>query len=175
MPAPAGGRRFAGNPAASASAMAAPVPASSSVPDAGASRTRGSYYDLVEVFERINSTCFGGRVERPHLTWNAVLTRRKLGHYQPGTDTVMISLTLDSPSVPAFVVDFIMYHELLHKTFGVPLVNGRQRAHTAAFRRAEKQFPRYDEAQEFIKKIAGMRRRSGKAAYSPRRGADPRR
>lgn len=121
--------------------------------ESGTSETRGRHYDLEEVFLRVNAASFGGRVGRPFLTWNRAVTRRKLGHYQPGTDTVMLSLTLDSATVPAFVVDFVMYHELLHKHLGVGMKNGRQRAHTAAFRRAEKAFPRYEEAQAFLKRI----------------------
>ncbi len=124
----------------------------------GAAETRGRHYDLEEVFQRVNATCFGGRVDRPVLTWNRAVTRRKLGHYQPGTDTVMLSLTLDSATVPAFVVDFVMYHELLHKYLGVGMRNGRQRAHTAAFRRAEKVFPRYEEAQAVLKRVGKGRK-----------------
>ncbi len=51
-------------------------------------------------------------------------------------------------SVPAYAVDFVMYHELLHKQLGVKVVNGRRYAHTPAFREAELAFKRYDDARK---------------------------
>jgi len=123
-------------------------------PKASLSRTRGRHYDLEEVFRRVNADHFEGRLGRPVLAWNTVPSRRKLGRYQFATDTVVLSRILDSPTVPTWVVDFIMYHELLHKSLGVRMTNGRQRAHTADFRQAEKAFPRYAEATAFIKRLS---------------------
>jgi hypothetical protein len=121
--------------------------------DQPAETGRGRYFDLEEVFERVNRAYFSGALARPHLTWNRTLTHRKLGHYQPATDTVLISITLDQPGIPSAVVDFVMYHELLHKKLGIPLINGRRWAHHPEFRRAEKRFLHYAEAQEFLKRI----------------------
>jgi hypothetical protein len=47
-----------------------------------------------------------------------------------------------------------MYHELLHKVMGSKVVNGRRYAHTPAFREAERAFPRYEEAEAFLKATA---------------------
>jgi hypothetical protein len=123
-------------------------------PKASLSRARGRHYDLEEVFRRVNADHFEGRLGRPVLAWNTVPARRKLGRYQFATDTVVLSRILDSPTVPTWVVDFIMYHELLHKSLGLRMTNGRQRAHTADFRQAEKAFPRYAEATTFIKRLS---------------------
>ncbi len=122
--------------------------------DVGSASPRGRYYDLDEVFERVNAAYFSGKLPRPQLTWNQVLTRRKFGHYDALRDTVMVSITLDTADVPAYVVDFIMYHELLHKQLGVNVVNGRRYAHTSDFREAEQRFARYAEAQDFLKSLA---------------------
>jgi hypothetical protein len=46
-----------------------------------------------------------------------------------------------------------MYHEMLHKAFGVKAINGRRYAHTPAFRAAEAKFHHYQEAQEFLKSL----------------------
>ena len=117
------------------------------------SAARGRHFDLMAVFERVNREYFEGRVERPRLVWNSTLTRRKLGHYQPASDTVLISITLDQPGIPEAVIDFVMYHELLHKDLGIPIVNGRRQAHSPAFRRAEKKFRQFAEVQEFLKTL----------------------
>jgi predicted metal-dependent hydrolase len=66
----------------------------------------------------------------------------------------MISATLDSVEVPAFVVDFVVYHELLHKKHGVRWQNGRRAVHTPAFRAEERCFHKYAEADEWIGRLA---------------------
>ena len=117
-------------------------------PDGAASR--GKVFDLNEIFARVNAEYFDGRMPRPRLTWNRTLTRRKLGHYQPATDTVMISISLDHPRVPAYILDYVMYHELLHKHLGIQAINGRRYAHTKAFKEEERKFSRFIEAEKFL-------------------------
>ena len=62
-------------------------------------------------------------IQRPGLVWSRQLTGRKFGHYDFIQDTVMLSRTLDHHDVPALLVDYIMYHELLHKKHGIRWVN----------------------------------------------------
>jgi hypothetical protein len=116
--------------------------------------SRGRAHDLNEIFARVNSSYFGGLMPKPTLTWNRTLTARKFGHYQPGRDTIMISITLDDPEVPAFALDFVMYHELLHKKHGSMTVNGRRLSHSQAFRAEERQFAHYHEAERLIHELA---------------------
>jgi hypothetical protein len=116
--------------------------------------TRGHAHDLDESFARVNATYFNGLMPKPKLVWNRTLTARKFGHYQPGRDTIMISVTLDAPGVPDYVVDFVMYHELLHKKHGSMIVNGRRLAHSPAFRAEERRFAEYDEAERLIHELA---------------------
>ncbi len=116
--------------------------------------TRGHAHDLDESFARVNATYFGGLMPKPKLVWNRTLTARKFGHYQPGRDTIMISVTLDAPAVPDYVVDFVMYHELLHKKHGSVIVNGRRLAHSPAFRAEERRFAEYEEAERLIHELA---------------------
>jgi len=120
--------------------------------------TQGQHYDLGAVFDRVNAAYFAGALSSPRLTWNKTLTHRKFGHYQFNTDTVMLSLSLDDASVPTYVVDFVMYHELLHKSLGVKLVNGRRHAHTTDFRNAERRFAQYDKAKAFLSKLGKLHR-----------------
>jgi hypothetical protein len=116
--------------------------------------SRGRAHDLNDIFARVNAAYFGGLMPKPTLTWNRTLTARKFGHYQPGRDTIMMSITLDDPEVPAFVVDFVMYHELLHKKHGSMTVNGRRLSHSPAFRADERQFAQYHEAERLIHELA---------------------
>jgi len=120
--------------------------------------TRGHAHDLDESFARVNATYFGGQMLKPRLVWNRTLTARKFGHYQPGRDTIMISVTLDAASVPTSLVDFVMYHELLHKKHGSLIVNGRRLAHSPAFRADERRFAGYEDAERLLHELA-MRQR----------------
>ena len=125
--------------------------------DSPPDQQRGQYYDLNVVFERVNQLHFNGQVKRPRLTWSALRTTRKMGHYRFSTDTVMISLTLDQARVPPYAIDFVMYHELLHKQMGTQVVNGRRYSHTPAFRAAERRYPQYAEANAIFAKLGSSR------------------
>lgn len=120
--------------------------------------TQGQHYDLAAVFDRVNAAYFAGALSQPRLTWNKTLTHRTFGHYRFNTDTVMLSLSLDDAAVPPYVVEFVMYHELLHKSLGVKLVNGRRYAHTTEFRDAERRFAQYDQAKAFLSKLGKLHR-----------------
>ncbi|NJL00188.1 MAG: SprT family zinc-dependent metalloprotease [Spirulinaceae cyanobacterium SM2_1_0] len=107
---------------------------------------RGSHYDLQSFFAELNQHYFQGQLTAPQLAWTQRRTRRKLGHYEGSRDRVVLSRSLDSPQVPAYVVAYVLYHELLHKHCGIYWQNGRQRAHTPDFRAAERQFEDYERA-----------------------------
>jgi len=111
---------------------------------------KGHHHDLAAAFQRVNLNYFGGAVDAPRLIWNRRPTTRKMGHYDLTQDTVMVSMSLDNAAVPAYVVEFVVYHELLHKTMGTKVVNGRRHSHTSAFREAERAFKQYSEAQTFL-------------------------
>jgi len=116
--------------------------------------SRGVFFDLRDSFDRVNAAYFAGTIVRPRLAWSRSFTGRKFGHYDWIMDTVMVSRTLDSGDVPEFLVDFIVYHELLHKKHGVHWVNGRGYAHTAEFYREERQFRRYQESEALLGQLA---------------------
>jgi hypothetical protein len=125
--------------------------------NANATTLQGTVYNLNRVFERVNMEFFHGRQEIPNLTWSQMATRRKFGHYSPSNDTVMISISLDSIHIPEYVIEFVMYHELLHRKIGVKVSGTRAYGHTSKFRKAERQFPRYLEAQEYLNKLSRSR------------------
>lgn len=83
-----------------------------------------------------------------------MFTGRKFGHYDAIRDAIMISSTLDRGDVPEFVVDFVVYHELLHKKLGGVWRNGRREAHTDEFRAEERRFAHFDEAEKVIRRLA---------------------
>jgi len=121
----------------------------------GKEHSQGRHYDLDSVFARVNSAYFGGQMQRPVLTWSRRLTSRMFGYYRFANDRLMASQSLDDPSVPEFVVDFIMYHELLHKRLGhLEAASDRRRFHTPAFRAEERRFQEFEEATVFLRQLS---------------------
>ena len=118
-------------------------------------RSGGVYHDLAASFGRVNAAYFGGGIPSPRLSWSRTFTARKFGGYERTRDMLMVSSTLDRRDVPACAVDFIVYHELLHKKLGVRWTNGRMAAHTPEFLRAEKLFRQYGQAKAVLRNLAG--------------------
>ena len=116
--------------------------------------TAGVHHDLLVSFDRVNRRYFGGNLTHPRLTWSRTFAGRKFGHYDPIRDVVMISSTLDQADTPPFVVDFVMFHELLHKKLGVSWQNGRRAVHTPEFRMVEKRFEEYAAAEAVLTTLA---------------------
>jgi hypothetical protein len=114
----------------------------------------GSHHSLDESFDRVNVRYFKSQMAKPELCWSPVRARRLLGSYHERRDRLIISQLFDSPRIPAFVLDFLMFHELLHKFLGIGKRNdGKRLVHGRDFRKLERQFERFDEAQAFLKKL----------------------
>ncbi len=117
-------------------------------------RSAGKCYNLTDSFDRVNMAYYEGAMARPRLIWSRTFTQRVFGHYNYAHDTVMVSRSLDQPEVPEFVVDFIMYHELLHKKLGLRWEENRKKAHPPEFRREMLKFKQYQEAKGIIKQLS---------------------
>ncbi|MCX5647302.1 MAG: hypothetical protein NTZ17_21865 [Phycisphaerae bacterium] len=120
-------------------------------------QARGLHHDLDASFDRVNAEYFDGAMSRPHLVWSRTFATRKFGHYDHAHDTIMVNMVLDRASIPEFAVDFIVYHELLHKHLGVTWKNNRIAAHTPELAERERQFQHYDQAKIVLRKLASER------------------
>jgi predicted metal-dependent hydrolase len=114
---------------------------------------RGRFYDLDAVFEDLNTRFFHGLMARPRLSWSQTKTRRILGHYDPAHNAIIISRIFDHPAVPRYVLDYIVYHEMLHLKHPVKLRGSRRCVHSAEFQAEEKLFPRAEQANTFLKRL----------------------
>lgn len=121
------------------------------------SSARGEIYNLDKIFTRLNRRYFDERIEKPTLTWSQRRTRRIFGHHDAAYKTIVISKTLDARDVPEWFVEYILYHEMLHIKHPARLIKGRRYYHTNAFRMEEQAFPYYEEAQEWLDRIARQR------------------
>lgn len=114
---------------------------------------RGHYYHLEEIFEDLNRRFFHGLMGRPRLTWSRDHARNHLGHYDPAHNTIVISRVFDHPQVPRYVVEYILFHEMLHLKHPVKLRGSRRCVHPAEFQAEEKLFPEVEQAQRFLKHL----------------------
>jgi len=114
--------------------------------------TKGTYYDLDEIFGRINREYFNSELPKPNLSWSPRRSKRLLGYHDGHLNLVVISRWLDRKVVPQLVVDFIMYHELLHIVVPSIMKNGRRIVHTQEFKQRDKQFRFYDEANRWLRR-----------------------
>jgi predicted metal-dependent hydrolase len=113
--------------------------------------SKGRFYDLDKIFAQLNEYYFQNELPKPILTWSQRRTSSILGHHDPTHETIVISKSLDRAKVPAFVVEYILYHELLHIKHPIEMVNGRQRKHSREFKQDEKKFIYYHEAEKWLK------------------------
>ncbi len=115
---------------------------------------------LVESFNRVNKEYFNSSLEMPNLRFGRV-SFVKLASYDFHNDTITVSsIFKDAPIV---LIDFLMYHELLHKKlkFSGSLM---RKFHTKRFKDEERLFKNYDninkELELFVRRM--RRKLSGK-------------
>lgn len=116
---------------------------------------RGRCYDLNEIFTRLNHRFFRGSLSAPRLGWSPQRSRTLLGHYDSAHHTITVSRALDSPKVPRYLVEYLVFHEMLHARFPVLRQGHRRVIHSREFREAEKQFPQFEQARRRLKKLGG--------------------
>lgn len=124
--------------------------------------SKGEFYDLDAIFEKLNRTYFRNRIAKPQLTWSARKTYRILGHHDAQMDHIAISRSLDSREVPRFVVEYVLFHEMLHIKHPTQHVNGRRYNHTPAFKRDEARFAHYEAAEKWIERNVRKLKRAAK-------------
>ena len=114
---------------------------------------RGHFYDLDAIFEDLNTRFFHGLLGRPRMSWSQTKTRRILGHYDPAHNAIIISRIFDHFAVPRYVLEYIVYHEMLHLKHPVRLRGTRRCVHSAEFQAEEKLFPHMEQANAFLKRL----------------------
>jgi len=91
-------------------------------------------------FNYLNQRYFDSMMEMPNLAFGQY-SKRKLGSYEYGSDTITISRILSGQPE---LLDYVMYHEMLHKKLKFYTRNSRSYHHTREFKNAEKMFENHD-------------------------------
>jgi hypothetical protein len=114
---------------------------------------RGHHYHLEEIFDDLNRRFFHGLMGRPQITWSREHARSRLGHYDPAHNTIVISKVFDHARIPRYVVEYILYHEMLHLKHPVKLKGSRRCVHSREFQEEENLFPELAHAKKFLRII----------------------
>ena len=117
------------------------------------SQARGRHLDLEPIFDRLNSEYFEAALKKPRISWSTKRSRYILGRYDSTHDTIFISRLFDSVNVPAYVVEYVMYHEMLHVRHQTRVRDCRMQVHTPEFKNAERRFAHFTAAKEWLKTL----------------------
>ena len=120
---------------------------------AGKVCTKGRVYELDKIYADINRRYFENRVTAG-ITWGRnskkrSIRQRTLGSYDERTRIIRINPCLDRKKIPPYVIENVVYHEMLHDYLGIEIVEGRRRMHTPRFKRMELCFRDYDKARKW--------------------------
>jgi len=115
---------------------------------------QGRQYDLAALFDQLNAKHFSGELRRPHIGWSVRGWRRQFGCYDPGPNQILLNRRMDRPGIPQFVVEYVLYHEMLHvkhptRRSGCTLVS-----HSPEFRAEEKRFEHFSLARKVLDHLA---------------------
>jgi hypothetical protein len=125
-------------------------------------RPEGVAYDLREIVDDLNQRYFDGRLSAG-VTWGrssggaAHHCRRRratsslqLGSYSYEDRLIRLHGVLDQPGIPRYVIEAVVFHELLHADMPPVVRKGRRCFHTPEFRRREREYRHLDKADRWI-------------------------
>jgi hypothetical protein len=116
----------------------------------GSIRTRGLFYDLEEIFGRLNVLHFENQIDA-RIGWGRLTSKRgrrsiRMGVYLHDERLIRIHPALDRPEVPPFFIDFVVFHEMLHQAVPADCDGERRQHHGPEFRARERAYPDYERA-----------------------------
>tara|TARA_Y100000310_G_scaffold246570_1_gene251896 strand:- start:1180 stop:1845 length:666 start_codon:yes stop_codon:yes gene_type:complete len=111
---------------------------------------------LEQSFLRVNEQFFYNQLIQPNLQWGQD-SYRKLASYNYHNDTVTVSTLFQNTETK--ILDYLMYHELLHKHHKFNHKNGRSSYHNKEFKEAEKLYPNQADIEKQLSLIARGKRK----------------
>lgn len=118
---------------------------------------QGNYYNLKELFDEINKEYFNEKLDL-FITWFGKPSQRNksrvtFGLYHDQLKLIKINRFLDNPSIPKYVISYVIFHEMLHHVCPSYVdEKGLHRVHNKEFKTQEVCYKHYDLAQKWIKK-----------------------
>lgn len=112
---------------------------------------------LESSFNRVNKEYFSELIEKPNLVFNK--SKNKLGSYEYGTDIITISSYLKEVSQET--LDYVMYHEMLHKKYKFKNTGVRTTHHTKEFKEEESKFKNSKVIETQLRKLVSNDHKKG--------------
>lgn len=113
---------------------------------------RGARHDLEAMFAKLNRQYFEGRLRQPRLGWSSRIWRTQFGCFDPALNQIVMNRWLDRAAVPAYVTEYVLYHEMLHIKHPLRTAHCGLEAHSNAFRQEERQFVHFERARKFLER-----------------------
>ncbi len=118
--------------------------------------SKGRFYDLQAVYDKINQEYFNNELKL-FITWfgkhlQKNRTRVTFGLYHDPLKLIKINRLLDSSVFPDYIVNYVVYHEMLHHV--CPSYydeKGIHRIHSKEFKEREELFKEFNQAQSWLK------------------------
>jgi len=107
--------------------------------------------ELKESFNRVNKQYLNELLELPNLKWGKESTTQ-LATYNYHTDTITISTIFKNQ--PKEILDYIMYHEMLHKHLKFYNTDTKTIYHSPEFKKLEQKYENHKEIEKEIEKLA---------------------
>lgn len=120
-------------------------------------QTSGQVYDLRAIFDALNAEYFENKLKL-HITWfgkkqNRSRNRITFGLYYDPLKLIKINRMLDQSYFPAYFVNYVIYHEMLHYVCPTYVdEKGQKHIHSKEFKAREKKFKDFDLAQKWMRK-----------------------
>ena len=114
----------------------------------------GRNFDLNLLFDQLNVKFFAGGLPKPSLGWSTHGWRRQFGSFDPGPNQILLNRRMDRPEVPQFVVEYVLYHEMLHVKHPTRKSGCTMLSHSPEFRAEEKLFPLFGPARKILDRLA---------------------
>jgi Protein of unknown function DUF45 len=114
----------------------------------------GRHFDMNAMFDDLNARFFAGALRRPHLGWSTRGWRRQFGSYDPGPRQILLNKRMDRPEVPRYVVEYVLYHEMLHVKHPTRKSGCTLLSHSPEFRAEERLYPEFERARRALDRLA---------------------
>ena len=112
---------------------------------------RGDHRNLEDSYERLIKSGMIKHDPDVHISWTRDPNVRRVGYCSVLMKVVAISSIFDSTTIPEFVLDYVLYHEFIHIEAGF---NPFGRKHGPEFTKRERQYPQYEEAEDWLKRLS---------------------
>jgi len=114
---------------------------------------RGTAFNLSMLYKKLNVEYFNNQLDQLRLVWSPRESKHRLGYYHSDIHTIAINKKLDKNTIDQDLIEFVLYHEMLHQFKGISHRNGRRYAHTPSFKKAERKFRQFEKAESLIKHL----------------------